>query len=895
MTLDAGARLGPYEIVAPVGAGGMGEVYRARDTRLDRTVAVKVLPPTLASDAAFRERFEREARSISSLNHPNICTLHDVGHEGDVAYLVMEFVEGETLANRLSRGALPVADALRIATEIAAALDTAHRHGIVHRDLKPGNVMLAHGGSAAAPPIAKLLDFGLAKTGAAAVPSTVPTALVTHAPITAQGTILGTFQYMAPEQVEGEEADARTDLFALGAVLYEMVTGRRAFTGKSQASLLGAILKDEPPPVSQVVSVVPSALDHLIRMCLAKDRDARIQTAHDVLLHLKWIAEGGSAAGVPAPVAGGRRRRERMAWAATAVIGALWVATLAWMWPFGADPTSTDAEIRFEIPVSDATVVTFSAISPDGRLVAFSSRADDATQSMLTLRPLDSVTPRQLPGTEGGSQFFWSPDSRSVAFFAGGTLKRVDISGGVVQTICDLPDNRGSSGGSWNRNGVVIFAAGGFLYRVAAEGGIPVEMAGPNPEAGQPGFRWPSFLPDGQHLLYLGGGPPQDRSIYVASLDEPHGRRIMANPLHAQYASPGFLVFQNQGMLLAQPFDLDTLSVTGEAVRISDDLAFNIQSGRGSFTSSDSGVLAYRAGGALAQAAELVWVDQSGGSPTTLGEPGAYRQVALSPDEQTIAFSKMDIGAGRTDLWTLALATGVTSRLTFGTVSSDDPIWSPDGRALAYVSLALPQQFYQQALGSRVVSPILESPELGKFPHDWSRDGQFLLFHQASGLFVLPMTGDRTPRLLRTMQGSVDSGRFSPDGRWVAYGSNESGQWEVYVAPFPAFGQSRQVSSRGGVQPRWRGDSRGLYYLDREGQVMSVSVTPTVGTDGQLVSGAPVGLFRSPVRAPAANIDQWAVTRSGQRFLFIRPRTSAASGSPIMVVVNWQAPLAAER
>jgi Tol biopolymer transport system component len=382
----------------------------------------------------------------------------------------------------------------------------------------------------------------------------------------------------------------------------------------------------------------------------------------------------------------------------------------------------------------------------------------------------------------------------------------------------------------------------------------------------------------------------------VASLDDLRGRRILANPLHAQYVAPGFLLFQNGSALFAQPFDLAALAVTGEPAQIADDLAFTLSGGRGSFSASDSGALTYRAAGALAQRAELVQVDRSGGSPVVLGDPAAYRQIALSPDEQILAFTRTDVAAGRNDLWTMALATGITSRVTYNSVSSDDPIWRPDSRAIAYVSAPTGlQQFHQQALGSREASPIYESPEIGKFPHDWSRDGRFLLFHQGRRLFVLPMTGERTPRLLRETQGSVDSGRFSPDGRWIAYGSNESGPWEVYVAPFPAFDHSRQVSSRGGVQPRWRDDSRELLYLDLEGQVMSVSVGLSPTPSGSIDADAPVALFRSPIPAPSATIDQWVATRDGRRFFFIQPRASAASASPIIVVLNWPAVLPARQ
>jgi predicted Ser/Thr protein kinase len=530
MTLAQGTRLGPYEILASVGAGGMGEVYRARDTRLDRTVAIKVLPSHLSSNPEIRQRFDREARTISSLSHPHICALHDVGHQDGIDYLVMEFLEGETLTDRLSRGALPAEQVLRYSIEIADALDKAHRQGIVHRDLKPGNIMLTKSG-------VKLVDFGLAKLAAAGPANTSVSILPTQAGmnLTQEGTILGTFQYMAPEQLEGKEADARSDIFAFGAVLYEMATGKKAFSGKSQASLIASILSAEPPPISSVQPMTPPALDRVVKTCLAKDPDDRWQTAHDVMLQLKWIAEGGSQAGVPAPLVARRRGHERLAWGVAAVLA---VSTIALAAVQLARPRAAVRVVRSSLLPPEKTTYHFigdaagpPAVSPEGLQIAFTAR-DSSGKSLLWVRSLDSPVPRAVAGTEDAMYPFWSPDSKFIGFFAGGKLKKIEASGGPAFALCDAGDARG---GTWNKDGVIVFEPHfrDPLFRVPATGGKAAPVTKFDESRRETTHRFPFFLPDGSHFLYLAGShavgtESELHAIYLGSLD---GKPVEGNYL----------------------------------------------------------------------------------------------------------------------------------------------------------------------------------------------------------------------------------------------------------------------------------------------------------------------------------------------------------------------------
>ena len=904
MPLTAGTRLGPYEVITPLGAGGMGEVYKAKDTRLDRIVALKVLPAALAADPEFRDRFEREAKSISALSHPNICALYDVGRQDGTEYLVMEYLDGETLAARIERGTLTPSVALSIAIDIASALDRAHRQGIVHRDLKPGNVMLIKGGaSRSGAPHAKLLDFGLAKVNPIAALSGATTAAVPTGgpPLTAQGTILGTFQYMAPEQIEGEEADARTDIFAFGAVLFEMLTGRKAFTGKSQASLLGAILKDQPPPVSQVQPLTPLALDRVVSTCLAKDREDRFHTAHDLLLQLRWIAEGGSAAGVPAPVVAHRRNRERIAWTAFGIATLLLIGALVPAWRY-FHPATDERQIQFSIPIpgtpDPGTEAAFS-VSPDGRMVAMVAPTGPGRLASVWVRRFDEPDARPLDGTEGAFGPFWSPDSRHLGFFAKTKVMSIDVTGGSPAKICDISISNAS--GAWGPDGTILYAAfdtmasnmGAPLYRVPASGGTPVELLRPDAAKRETGYSWPNFLPDGRHFLYLSwSDEPGKRSIRVGSLDGGPPTILMQSELRGVYAPPGFLLVPRDGTLFAQPFDPDRRRLSGEPTRLASGVIFNRVNGGSAFSVSENGVLAYRAGGPIDVDVDLVWFNRSGQPVGKATESASYDQVRLSPDGLHAVASRLNIRSTQYELWTIDLTTGIASQVTFDRPGSNDPVWSPDSKSVAFESISTGRrQFYTQAISSQQSTPVYESAEDPKWLDDWSPvDGKFLLYHlpPPSKLYALPLSADPKPRQLTQSNGLIDSAHFSPDGQWVSYNSSDSDRPEVWVADFPAFDNRQQVSTQGGGLARWRGDGKELFYLTQDGQMMSVAIAVDAKT-GALTFKTPSLLFQSPLSRLNLASDKYDVTRDGQKFLFVQPRPRTTSiVPPVTVVMNWR-------
>ena len=876
MPLSPGTRLGAYEIVGPLGAGGMGEVYRARDTRLGREVAVKVLPQHLAATPEIRARFEREAHTISSLNHPNICTLHDVGHEGDIDYIVMELVEGETLADRIARGPLPTFEVLRIGTQIADALDKAHRAGIVHRDLKPGNIMLAKSGT-------KLLDFGLARaTGLEAAPAGQTNSPTLGRPLTAEGTIVGTFLYMAPEQLEGKEADARADIWALGCVLYEMITGMRPFQGKSQASLISSIMSADPAPIAQVSPLNPPALGRLVKACLEKEPEERIQTAHDVKLQLQWIVEGGSQAGVAAPVATRRRRREQLAWiaATTMTVIAAGLAVTKLM------PKPPAKPVIFELtPPHQARSVDLPRISPDGRRLAFNA-ADSTGTVGIWVRQMNSLDAQRLPGTEGATRPFWSPDSRFLAFFSGGKLRKIDLSGGPPITICDAP--RGADG-TWGPRGVILFdgTTADSVQSVSASGGVPTGATVVDRKSLEVYTAWPQFLPDGRHFLYIAyGSGPEGRMLKVGSIDSKETKSLGPAGSRTEYAS-GHLLYVRGGALLAQPFDSGALKFTGDPFPVAENVETD-PVGSARFSASTDGTLVFRAGGTGATD-RLAWTNRRGERTGTVGAPGTYSTPALSPDGTQLAVEVYDLSRQAGDIWLWDLPRDLGSRFTFADQDVDDPVWSPDGSRVLYsVARGSFNDLHIKSVGGAGVDSLLFASDQQKLAGSWSPDGQWITYMMRSpsvprfDIYGLSLGDSTRPVPLAATPFNEAQAVISPDGKWLAFVSDESGQFEIYVRTFPGPGGKWRVSTAGGGEPTWRGDSRELYYLSPDSKLMMVSVEP--GTPPRF--SLPQRLFDTPLGPPFPIRNRYVVTRDGQRFLFVAPAGEGKVGATT-VVLDW--------
>jgi len=858
MALTPGTKLGPYEVVALIGTGGMGEVYRARDTRLNRTVAIKVLPAALTADPDARQRLEREAKAVAALSHPHICSLFDIGQQDETDFLVMAFLEGETLAQRLTRGKLPLDEALRTGIQIADALATAHKAGIIHRDLKPGNVMLTTRG-------ATLLDFGLAKPAPVALSAGV-TQVATQQPLTGAGTLVGTLQYMAPEQLQALPADARTDVFAFGCVLYEMITGRRAFTGDTPASVIAAILEREPAPMAGGSDPIPvPVLDAIVRTCLAKNPDDRWSSGHDVRVALARL---GRVAEPPTHPSASRwpARWSALGWGIAALLFATIIAVL-YRSDRRVDDASAVGAVKSAIDFPNLALV-YPILSPDGRYVSMFAPGGGQEGRTIAIQRLDSGGVMWPAGTESAFPMTWSPDSRSLAIASKGEFKVVDLATGGVRAIGKLPEN--PRGNAWNRDGIILYG-GARLRRLSVADGRLADVY--RPGAGISSQFFPSFLPDGRTFLYAqDGSDAQQRGVFLGSLDSPTVTRLLPEPVNA-VVSRGYLLYGQQGTLIAQRFDIDSRRLVGDPLTL------------GSGILSVGPRTSFAVAGDLlvwispqTPSARLTWFNRTGRTLGTVAEAAPYVGIALAPDEQRVAATEVDAGRDRVSLTDLTRP--IHARLTTGNQPGEaDPVWSPDSRELAFQSEGslFIRRIDQDGRTTLLASSSVISAE------DWTHDGRFVIFLCGTGrICALPLKGDRTPVPLIESSSSVDEPHVSPDGRWLVYSGNDTGQWEVYLQPFMRPGGRVRVSTNGGSQAHWRGDGGELFYLALDGTMMSVR------TANPASPGAPRPLFRLRLVVKAV-YDQYAVTADGQRFLVLDPE--GQESTRLTVLTNWPAAL----
>ncbi len=894
MAILPGTRLGPYEILSAIGAGGMGEVYLAQDKRLNRDIALKVIPDAFASDSERMARFEREAKLLASLNHPHIAAIYGLEESGATSALVMEFVEGPTLADRIAGGPfatqdkpIPLDEALPIARQIAEALEYAHDHNVIHRDLKPANIKVKPDGTV------KVLDFGLAKAmlddPTAVDMSNSPTLSMAA---TMAGTILGTAAYISPEQAKGKPADRRADIWAFGVVLFEMLTGKQLYSGETAAEILAFVITKEPP-FDTLPAKTPIAVRTLLRRCLTRDVRQRLQHIGEARI----VLEHAKAATVE-PVVTRRKSRELLLSAITAI--AIVIAAVGWgafaylrRAPESAQPVRffisppASGQLAMTATTASGAVVSPLAVSPDGRQIAIIATGSDG-KSQIWVRSLDTLAAQALAGTEGAFQPFWSPDNRFIAFFADGKLKKIEVSGGPPISLCDAPDPRA---GTWNRNGVILFAPTptSALQKVSASGGVPTPVTALGQD--ETVHMRPFFLPDGQHFLYRPSTGPGGGPSYVGSLDSAERKFLFnADSTNVVY-SQGYLLFLREATLMAQPFDAQRLALTGDAFPIAENIRDSgTANSAGIFSLSENGVLVYQTGAAAA-GNQLLWFDRAGKQTGTLGDPALYSDLELSPDEKRASFTMLDASRKGTDIWIYDLARGLRTRFTFGSGSAYTSIWSPDSSRILYNANRKGHlDLYQKpSSGAGTEEAVLED-NLDKYPTSWSPDGRLILYRTGSGgahteLFVLPLSGDRKPVPFLNSKFEENFGQFSPDGRWVAYRSNESGRSEVYVAPFPGPGGKWQISTTGGDRPRWRRDGGEIFYIAPDNILMAATVNGK-GASFEVSSVKP--LFATRV-VPGSRY-QYAVAGSGQRFL-INTAPEPTASAPITVVLNWTAGL----
>jgi eukaryotic-like serine/threonine-protein kinase len=887
MSLSAGDCLGPYKVITRIGAGGMGEVYRARDTKLDRDVAIKVLPAALAHDPERLARFEREAKVLAALNHPNIAQIYGLEQRA----LVMELVEGETL-----KGPLPIETALNYAKQIADALEAAHEKGITHRDLKPANIMITPAGTV------KVLDFGLAAVAQDPAsdgtdPSNSPT-LTMRA--TQAGMIMGTAAYMSPEQAAGKPVDKRADIWSFGVVLFELLTGHQLFgEGETISHILADVLR-APIEFDKLPRETPKAIRDLLQRCLDRDVRNRLRDIGEarVVIH-KYLAAPMDARGnqTDASAVGMRVQGARtLPWVVAAI--ALIAATVfAVLWLVRPAPATRISQFTVDAPPDSIFTNSFAAtaVSPDGRYLVFGAARNSGTPS-LWLRPLDSLAARQLPGTEGANLPIWSPDSKSIAFFASGRLKRIDLVGGAPLVLCDATEAINASvSGTWNRDGVILFGGTDGLRRVSASGGSAVLITRADSSRQEAGLGYPQFLPDGKHFIYfVESGNANTQGVYSGSLDRPQEHvQILRTDAKALYTQPntgrsGYLLWLREQTLLAQRFDAGKLRLEGDPAPVAEGVGVN-NLRRGAFWTSDSGLLVYRTGGVGRR--KLVWMNRDGKGIEQAGQPDFYGSVQLSPDAKKVAFGRIDPTGAVENIWLLEFARSATSRLTFGQKQDSTPLWSPDGRQIVFHSNrgGVYQMYRKDSGGGRQEEQLTEGP-MNKFPSDWSRNGKYLLYDQvdpATGadLWALPLEAPRKPVLVLQTPFAEMRAQFSPDGKWIAYESNESGRSEIYVRAFPSSTGQWQISNQGGTSARWRGDGKELFYLSPDGKMMAVGIRTSAAS---VEADPPRELFGASLSGLYFSYD---ITSDGRRFLLVEPPEAQGGIAPLTVVLNWQAGL----
>ncbi len=881
MGLQIGQKLGPYEVLSAAGAGGMGEVYKAKDTRLDRIVAIKILPERMRNLPQLVARFEQEARAISRLNHPNICTLHDIGHENGTHFLVMEFLEGESLSEGLKRGALPAMEALDIAALIADALSSAHRKGLVHRDLKPGNIMLTREGP-------KLLDFGLAKLeregglveGISGVTHTTP--------LTGQGTIIGTIQYMSPEQLEGREADERSDIFSFGATVYEMITGQKAFEGRSQASLIAAILEKEPVSITQLKPMTPPGLERLVRKCLAKEPDSRWQSASDLSDELRWISQSGSQAGLPLSVTVKRKVRLRTAWV-MAIVFLLTTALFAGLWLGRSDepPQLTKFTIGEERFVS----IWSPAISPDGRHIAFLAEDTTGTRG-IWIRTIDRLEPRLIAGTEDARMPIWSPDSKSIAFGVNSSeLMRVNVGGGPIQSVAK---GQGIADGSWGSGNIILFdgVSGDSIRQVSAGGGPVTAATTIDREDGEFYHAWPWFLPDGKHFLYLAvkdtSATNGSYTLKVTKLGETTSEALFEVDSRTIYADPGYLIYMKSNVLTARRFDVSSLKVLSDPIPIEDSVIIDPRIGRANFSASANGRIVYETGG-VSLSSEIVWIDRSGRELDTIMTGGYYFDVDLSPDNLSMAVTVNDASVSAGDIWIYDFRRDVATRLTFHPEDESSPVWDPGNDYLYYAFGTFPSISPMKRRVDGTDEPMSPSSFFdGKkgWISDVSGDGKFacvnLIAQTGADIYLLSLEGDQTPELFCGGDFDEYDGVISPNGRFLAYSSDESGSEEIYVREIGRTSGKWQVSRSGGSSVRWSHAGDELFFINRLNEMWVVKVT----TETNFSAGNPVRLFTADFIWSGDPRCIFDVDNSGNRFACTR-RPGSKGHQRLTVVDNW--------